>query len=630
MIPPERTAAAILAAVALVLAGCGGAPGGASRPYGGAAAGCLGGAGCPFSEIRLIGQRGEGILRGPEAVAVAPSGETYVGDQYSYVVQVFSPTGQFEREWGSFGDGPGQFGAIGGLGLDVRGNVYLVDATHDRVEKFSPSGRFERAWGSPGSGRGQFDFGGGGRSDQPPGGGIAVRGSFVYVADSANDRIERFTPEGTHPVVWGGPGRGRGRFANPRGLAAAREGIYVADDANRRIQLLSPRGRFVRQAGRFGRGPGQFADPLGVAVDGRGAVYVADDNNNRIVKLTPGLRYVRAWNRFGSAHTLSYVRALAAADGQVVVADTGNDRIEVFHTNGSPVREWGTSPDTPGQFLAPLDVTANRSGAIFVVVPNASRSHIDRFSSSLAFQSRTRGGHVKIGTHFFVPTAAAAAPDGSLWVTDPLNDRLRHLTPDGAFAGAIGGGGHRANPRARFSHPAGVAVDGAGDVLVADTGHNRVEKLNARGQFESAWGSHGSGHLQFNGPLALAGGPAGAIYVADTGNNRIEKLDPAGRFLTAWGSPGTGLGQFDRPAGVVVASSGEVFVSDSNNDRVQKFTSDGRFLTAWGVPGSAPGQFNHPGGLSIDCRGDLLVADTRNNRVQVFGRAAPATGCAGG
>src|ERR1700685_493935 len=106
------------------------------------AAGCPGATVCPYAAATIIGQRAEGVLRFPEAVAVDAQGNVYVADQLSYVVQEFTASGTFETQWGSYGAGQGQLGPVGGLATDAAGNVYVVDSSHDRIEKFSASGTF--------------------------------------------------------------------------------------------------------------------------------------------------------------------------------------------------------------------------------------------------------------------------------------------------------------------------------------------------------------------------------------------------------------------------------------------------------------------------------------------------------
>src|SRR6202035_1281701 len=85
---------------------------------------------CPYGAVSIIGQRAEGMLRFPEAVAVDTEGNVYVADQLGYVVQKFTAAGAVETEWGAYGGGQGQFGPIGGLATDAGGDVYVVDSSH--------------------------------------------------------------------------------------------------------------------------------------------------------------------------------------------------------------------------------------------------------------------------------------------------------------------------------------------------------------------------------------------------------------------------------------------------------------------------------------------------------------------
>src|SRR5262249_17111995 len=91
--------------------------------------------------------------------------------------------------------------------------------------------------------------------------------------------------------------------------------------------------------------------------------------------------------------------------------------------------------------------------------------------------------------------------------------------------------------------------------------------------FLTKWGSSGTGDGQFSGPHAVAADAAGNVYVADSVNNRIEKFTSAGAFLTKWGSLGTGDGQVNFPTGVAADAAGNIYVADSANDRIEKFTS---------------------------------------------------------
>jgi DNA-binding beta-propeller fold protein YncE len=634
---------ALLLGVILAFAGCGGA----SQPLGAAprsvrVPGCPGAVGgvCPYTRVASIGRRGAGVLRCPEALAFAPDGDLFVADQFSHVVQRFSPSGRFLGQWGSYGSGPGQFGAVDGLAVSARGDVYVLDSTHARVERFTAAGRLLGEWGRPGRALGEFDFGPGFGPDKPPGGGLAVGGGFVYVSDSASDRIVRFGLDGSDPVLWGRPGSAPGHFSSPRGLAVAGGVVYVADEGNHRIQALSLSGRPLYSEGTFGKAPGEFVNPFGVAVHGA-RVYAVDDNNNRIVVLSRTLRYLEEWSGSGSFQ-LSYIRAAAVSPaGRVYVADTGHERVVSFTPTGQGLLAFGTPGTSPGQLIAPLGVAADGAGA-FVVETYGSRSPIYRFGASLRLRSEwQRGGGAVIGSHWFGPTAAAVAPDGSLWVTDPRNGLVRHLSSEGSYLGALGdpspappgepvasvgapagGDGSGADPT--LLEPLGVALSPSGAVVyVADTGAGRILRFSSSGR---ALGRLGS--VVLDRPVAVAVAPDGAVYVADAGLRRVFELSPLrGALLASWGGHGRGPGRFEEPSGIAVDSAGAVFVSDRRLDRVQKFSSRGRLLAAWGSSGGGPGQLSSPGGLAVDCRGAVLVADTANNRVLVFAGAASRGAC---
>ncbi len=170
----------------------------------------------------------------------------------------------------------------------------------------------------------------------------------------------------------------------------------------------------------------------------------------------------------------------------------------------------------------------------------------------------------------------------------------------------------------QFKRPYGIAVDGAGNVYVADAHNHRVQVFNINGQFLRKWSSEGTADGQFKIPQGIAVDGAGNVYVADTHNHRVQVFDHAGGFLTKWGSLGDGNGQFVFPVGMAVDSPGNVYIADRGNHRVQVFNVNGQFLRKWGSQGTADGQFKNPQGIAVDGAGNVYVADTGNHRVQVF------------
>jgi sugar lactone lactonase YvrE len=162
-----------------------------------------------------------------------------------------------------------------------------------------------------------------------------------------------------------------------------------------------------------------------------------------------------------------------------------------------------------------------------------------------------------------------------------------------------------------FALPSGVAIDRQGNVYVADTNSNRIEKLSPKGKVIATWGKKGQNPGQFFRPQGLAVDRQGNIYVADTFNHRLQKLSPSGRPLAQWGTSGIKPGQLLFPQDVAVDAHGDVYVVDVAN-RVQEFAPNGQVLSA-NVAASA--DLNFPEGVALDGQGNILVADSGNNRI---------------
>ena len=498
-------------------------PGSGRQPY------------CPYVSVQTIGQRGESVLRFPEAVAVDTQGDVYVADQLSYVVQKFTAAGAFETQWGSYGGGHGQFGPIGGLATDAAGNVYVLDSSHNRIQKFDPNGNFLASWGHSGSELGQFSFGSSQNYTQPPGGGIAVAGNYVYVADSGNNRIERFNLSGGEAMQWGTHGELPGQFSYPRGLAANAGEVIVSDDDNHRVEKFSPDGAFESEVGTNGSGPGQFGFPYGVALDGAGNVYVADDINHREVKLSPQLGFLGEWGGYGSGPgQLAFPRALASDPaGDTYVADTANDRVEVYDTNGNYLRTLGASARGPGQLTAPRGLALDPTGRLLVADTVGNRIETFAPGSDAYVGQWTSAGDAFTG--FNAPTAISVDPSGSVYVADAGNTRIVRLWGDGTFLGELA---DSTQPGGSQQSPNTVAIDGAGREYVLDANNNRVQVFDAQGRFLTRWGLRGSGPGDLSQPSAIAIDCNGEVYVADTNNNRVQRFNLASPAPTGCLAPG--------------------------------------------------------------------------------------------
>jgi DNA-binding beta-propeller fold protein YncE len=590
---------------------------------------------CPYSSAALLGERAESILRYPEAVAVNGEGDVYVADQLSYVVQKFTASGEYLGSWGSYGGGHGQFGPIGGLAVDAAGDVYVVDSEHNRIEKFGPNGEYLLDWGRRGGEPGQFRFGSSQNYTQPPGGGIAVAGNYVYVADSGNDRIQRFDLDGGEPIEWGSHGAGPGQMSYPRGVAANGSEVLVADDDNHRIEKFSPSGEYEGSVGSYGSHGLEFGFPYGIALDAAGDAYVADDINHRIVKLSPQLGFAGEWGGYGQGPgRLAFPRALASDPaGDTYVADTANDRVDVFNPSGTFLRTIGTPARTsPGTFTAPRGVAVDPSGR--VIVADTDDNRVETFApGGGTFEGQwTSFGGFKSGLS--EPAGVGVDPRGPVYVTDTGNARVVRVWGEGYYLSELGGPADAGG--AGYHYVSSVAVAPAsGDVYVADTSHNRVliyspqDDLLAKVGANGGDGTSGSGTGELHHPEGVTVAPSGNVFVADTNNNRIVELSPAGTVLNEFGRFGFSEGRLHTPTDVALDAAGRVYVVDSFNNRVEVFGESGQYLAKWGLRGTNLGYFSQPTAIAVGCEGDVYVADTNNNRIERFDPASPAgTGCA--
>lgn len=267
---------------------------------------------------------------------------------------------EFIREFGSYGEGDGEFVWPTGIALDAGEKVYVTDEWLNRVSIFSKDGEFLGKWGRPGSGDGEL---------QGPAGVAISPDGTMFLVDSKNHRVQKFTLDGRYLGQFGGFGKGPGQFNLPWGIALDQEGlVYVADWRNDRIQKLAPDGEWLATFGRSGKGIGQFNRPSGVAVDQDGEIYVADRQNDRVQILAPDGRFIAALtgdhqlSKWGKEKLLSNPdmirqRALAMAhdhgafeksfshpcavrvddQNRIAVLDSTRGRIQVYTKSRDPV-----------------------------------------------------------------------------------------------------------------------------------------------------------------------------------------------------------------------------------------------------------------------------------------------------
>jgi sugar lactone lactonase YvrE len=464
----------------------------------------------------------------------------------------------------------------------------------------------------------------------------------VYVADTLNCTIRKITSAGVVTTLAGTPGTigskdGTGaaaQFQYPTGVAVDGSGnVYVADIYNQTIRKVTSAGVVTTLAGALGL-PGyadgtgtaaEFNYPYDVAVDTSGNLYVADLENLTIRKITPanvvttlaGSPGQGNANGTGSAAQFWYPAGMAAdASGNLYVADEFNQMIRKITPAGAVTTFAGTAGDigfndgTGGaaQFYDPFGVCVDQSGNVYVA---DSQAHTVRKITPGGVVTTLAGtpGHSGLtngtgsGASFNIPIGIAVDNNGNVYVSEQGNFDIRKITAGGlvtTFAGTPGAGGSvdGTGAAAQFNLPAGLAVDGNGNVYVADYGNATIRKITAAGVVTTVAGKAGNqgsadgtgAAAQFDAPIGVALDGSGNLFITDEKNNTIRLMTPSGVVTTLAGKPpasfssgpqggyadGTGAAAlFYQPVGVVVDGSGNLYVADASNNLIRKGTLNG-------------------------------------------------------
>ena len=311
----------------------------------------------------------------------------------------------------------------------------------------------------------------------------------------------------------------------------------------------------------------------------------------------------------------------------------------------------GGEPDDAPQFHYPRAVAVDGSGNVYVAdTINSTLRKVtpEGTVSTLAGTAGAPGSADGTGAaaRFNYPRGVAVDPSGNVYLADTGNNTIRKVSPAGVvstLAGAAGfyGPEDGTGAAARFRAPYGVAVDASGNVYVADTYNCTVRKVSPAGGVSTLAGSGTCGSddgtgaaAQFNFPQGVAVDGSGNVYVADTESHTIRKVSPAGVVSTlagTAGAPGSADGtgaaaQFNSPAGVDVDGSGSIYVADWWNRTVRKVTAAGVVST---LPGNADPDLLNPGGVAVDGSGDIYVADTTGNTIRKVSPAGVVSTLAG-
>lgn len=447
-----------------------------------------------------------------------------------------------------------------------------------------------------------------------------IFGALVLVAISiaSASQLKVTTFAGVSPGYLDGK-RSAARFNRPSAVALDQAGnIYVADEVNFVIRKISPTGVVSTLAGKAGTygivdGPAKtarFLAPAGLAIDAAGILYVAD-----------GLA-VRKVAADGSVTTLAGSFNEGSRDGK------GSEAL-FEDLNGIAVSKSGVVYVTDRG-----NATVRKITAAGVVSTLAGKTHAYGRADGT-------GGQARFGAYSLQGIAIDAS--GNLYVADEQNNTIRKISPAGVvktLAGKAGepGGLDGKTTAARFLNPNGIALDGRGNLYVADWGSGQIRKITSQGMVSTVAGGaagyrDGPGFQAcFLGPQGLAATADGMLYLADTGNHTIRRIASTGEVTTVAGTNSIGFAngvgaaaRFSQPNGVAVDKANNLYVADEMNNVIRKITPAGNVTIFAGIADGAVGHVNGaaaqarffwPQALAVDSDGNVFVVDTMNNVIR--------------
>lgn len=283
--------------------------------------------------------------------------------------------------FGSQGQGDGQFDGPRGVAVAQNGDIYVADSRNHRIQVFDANGQFKLAFGV----LGKIDDGtglNGGTFNEPWGVAVGPDGS-VYVADTWNHRIQKFTANGEFITMWGrfGQDGGLDAFYGPRAVAVGPDGrVFVADTGNKRVVVFDGEGNGISSIGQGGFEPGFLDEPVGVGVDASGTLYVADTWNQRVQLfrsdsvnneyLFSGEIPVEAWPG-QSVENKPYLAL--DSQGNIYLTEPEGYRVLVFNSEGQFTTTWGDAGNDASTFALLSGVAVDADGNVIVADPGNSR-----------------------------------------------------------------------------------------------------------------------------------------------------------------------------------------------------------------------------------------------------------------
>jgi len=261
--------------------------------------------------------------------------------------------------WGETGNGPGQFDGPGAIAVSETGIVYVLDSSNRRVQRFTGDGEYLGEWGGPGTGPGQFD--------RPTDIAVSPRGD-VFVCDRRH-RIQRFTADGAFLLEFGEPGTGEGQFLSLWGVAANESYVAATGQGLFKVVLFTPDGELVRE---FSDPDEVQAIPTGIAFAPNGRIWITDPYRHALYEFSPLGEPLSVIRESADVLLLDPMGLACDAHGNLYVASTITYRpfghlLQKISPGGELLAAWGRCHwDHDLDLCLPRGIASSRDGHVFV------------------------------------------------------------------------------------------------------------------------------------------------------------------------------------------------------------------------------------------------------------------------
>ena len=268
-----------------------------------------------------------------------------------------------------------------------------------------------------------------------------------------------------------------------------------------------------------------------------------------------------------------------------------------------PVLKFGKKGTNKAELNWPSGVAVTAKDEI--IVADCGNHRLQVFSKEGNYL-RTIGKKGSGDYDFIKPSGVAIDIENNLIVLDKGNGRVQMFSEDGEFRSSFAS---RGKDNGQLENPQGIALDANGNIIVTDTGNYRIQVFSNEGKWLLAFDCQNARHCVSHG---------GYYFVSTASENVVKVFDRSGAFVCKYGTRGASPGAFDWPTGLAVDKAGHLVVCDTSNSRVQVLNLDGTYIGSFGARGEGEAQFDYPACVSAMSDGQLVVCDARSNTVNIF------------